>query len=496
VTRKPGETVRFFRDLPIRYKLTLLLLGVVGLMLLAVSVANVINEVQTTRVTLAAKYSTLAKIVAGQSGAALSIADVDASAAQQIVAELDAEPSIQFAALYNLAGHEVVHYPVDTPRDVRPSPAPALGAVFTKDGYLDVVDQVTLNDGAPVGRIYVRASTEELKLQIRRTIWIAIAVYLIALAIAFLLSIALQRIISTPILQLARLTRRVSTEHDYSLSVERRSHDELGVLCDGFNAMLAEIRRRDDELEQSNNELLRYNEELRQFAFVASHDLQEPLRSITSFCNLLEAEYRGRLDEQADNYIDRIVNGAKRMKALVTDLLGYSRVSRNEPAPFQTVAFQEVVNDALANLQVSINESDAEVAVGRMPIVIGDRVQLTQLMQNLIGNAIKYRSNRPPRIRIDAEKIGDLWEFAVHDNGLGIAPEHHQTVFEIFKRLHGREKYPGTGIGLAVCKKIIERHGGEITLESRLGAGSTFRFTILTTLEEPRDEPQLVAAGH
>ncbi|MEX2317831.1 MAG: ATP-binding protein [Pirellulales bacterium] len=488
--------MRHFRDFPIRYKLTLLLMGVVGLVLLAVSVANVVNEVQTTRVTLAAKYSTLAKIVAAQSGAALSIADVDASAAQQIVSELDAEPSIRFAALYNAAGNEVVRHPADSPRDQRPSPANAPGATFTDDGFLDVVHEVKLNDGAPVGRIYLRASTEELRAQVRRTVLIASVVYLIALAIALLLSIALQRIISTPILELAQLTRRVSTEHDYSLSIERRGHDELGALCDGFNAMLAEIRRRDDELEQSNNELLRSNEELRQFAFVASHDLQEPLRSITSFCNLLEAEYRGRLDEQADNYIDRIVNGAKRMKALVTDLLGYSRVSREGPAPFQTVAFQEVVNDALANLQSSINESDAEIAVGRMPIVIGDRVQLIQLMQNLIGNAIKYRSHRPPRIRIDAEKTGDLWEFAVADNGLGIAPEHHHTVFEIFKRLHGREEYPGTGIGLAVCKKIVQRHGGQITLKSRPGAGSTFRFTIQTKLQNAPDEAELFSTAH
>jgi signal transduction histidine kinase len=426
--------------------------------------------------------------VAAQSGAALSIADVDKSGVRQIVADFEAEPSIYFAALFDAGGAEVASYPAEAPGERRSSPPAALGAHFTSDGFLDVVSEVKLNSHAPIGKIYLRATTDELRVQIRRTVLISAIVYLAALAVAFILSVFLQRFISRPILELAELTRSVSTEHDYSLCAVGRGQDELGVLCDGFNSMLGEIRRRDGELQQFNDELLRSNEELRQFAFVASHDLQEPLRSITSFCNLLEAEYRGQLDEQAENYIDRIVNGARRMKALVNDLLIYSRVTRDDQAEFQEVNFHDVVDDALANLQLAIAESDADIVVDRLPMVIGDRVQLVQVMQNLIGNALKYRGEDAPFVRIGAQRRGDYWEFFVHDNGIGIAPEFHHQIFEIFKRLHGRDKYPGTGIGLSVCKKIVGRHGGEISVDSQAGAGCVFRFTIRTSAEVPTHE--------
>ncbi|HVT28299.1 MAG TPA: response regulator [Lacipirellulaceae bacterium] len=267
---------------------------------------------------------------------------------------------------------------------------------------------------------------------------------------------------------------------------ERRQHAELVAI---------ELRQAKGDLERSNEELLRSNEELRQFAFVASHDLQEPLRSITSFCNLLKEEYQGRLDEQADTFIERIVNGAKRMKALVMDLLAYSRVERDQHVVFQMVNFAEVVEDALANLQAAINETRATISCGRLPMVLGNRVQLVQLLQNLIGNAIMYRSGEPPNIRIDARRTGEYWEVSVSDNGIGISPEHHQVIFEIFKRLHSRDKYPGTGIGLAACKRIVQRHGGQIFVDSQLGSGSTFRFTIRALVEEPVDERSELAAS-
>ncbi|MEX0612710.1 MAG: ATP-binding protein [Pirellulales bacterium] len=486
--------MRIIRDLSIRYKLALLLLAVVSVVLLAVSLANVVSDVQATRATLAAKYSTLAKIVAAQSGAALSIADVDASGAQQIMSDLAVAPSIYFASLCNAEGTVVASYPART-LDQRHEPQPeTVGATFNRAGFLDVVEEVRLNDGSVIGRIYLCATTEELQVQIHRTLLIAVVVYLMALGIALLLSFVLQRFISAPILQLAQLTQRVSSEHNYGLTAKNHGNDELGVLCDGFNRMLAEIRRRDDELERSNNELMQSNDELRQFAFVASHDLQEPLRSITSFCNLLKDDYAGRLDRQADEYIKWIVQGSARMRALITGLLSYSRVSKDEQLVFDSVDLLEVMQDALANLQSSIQEAGAEVTWGDLPTVRGIRVQLVQLLQNLIGNGILYRSGERPRIHIEAERVGDHWDFSVSDNGIGIAPEHHQQIFEIFKRLHNRSRYPGTGIGLAVCKKIVHRHGGQICVESQLGKGSCFRFTIYEPLTEDNSdvrEPQL-----
>ncbi|MEX0613999.1 MAG: response regulator [Pirellulales bacterium] len=280
--------------------------------------------------------------------------------------------------------------------------------------------------------------------------------------------------------ELEAITARAETEAALARAAdERRQHAEM---------VAVELRQAKAELEKANEELMRSNDELRQFAFVASHDLQEPLRSITSFCNLLKDEYYGRLDEQANNFIERIVNGAKRMKALVTDLLSYSRVSQDEHVDFQPVDFRDVVSDVLANLQSSINDAGAEIVIGEMPTIVGDRVQLVQLLQNLVGNAVTYRSERPPQIQIDAQRHGEFWEFSVQDNGIGIAPEHHQQIFEIFKRLHSRDTYPGTGIGLAVCKKIAQRHGGQITVDSRVGAGSVFRFMIQAPMEEARDE--------
>ncbi len=182
------------------------------------------------------------------------------------------------------------------------------------------------------------------------------------------------------------------------------------------------------------------------------------------------------------------------MKALINDLLSYSRVSRDEQEPLTELDFQEVVADALANLQSSIRESGAEVSFGEMPVVVGDRVQLVQVLQNLIGNAILYRDAAPPRIHVEARRDDDFWKFTVQDNGLGVAPEHHQQIFEIFKRLHARDKYPGTGIGLAVCKKIVERHGGQIGVDSQLGAGSVFRFTIPAPAEVIDHESRTLVA--
>jgi light-regulated signal transduction histidine kinase (bacteriophytochrome) len=256
-----------------------------------------------------------------------------------------------------------------------------------------------------------------------------------------------------------------------------------------------ELRQANAELKCANQELTRSNDELRQFAFIASHDLQEPLRSVTSFCNLLKDEYQGRLDEEADNYIERVVQGAQRMKALVTGLLSYSRVNRDEAQPFGQVDTCEVVADAIANLQLSLDDSGAEICLGKLPTVVGDRVQLCQLLQNLLGNAILYRGDPPPKIRVDAARDGNWWEFAVQDNGIGIAPEYHRQIFEVFRRLHSRDEYPGTGIGLAVCKKIVQRHGGSIWVESQPGAGTTFRFTLQAAEDPQSDERKNLLAA-
>jgi signal transduction histidine kinase len=236
-------------------------------------------------------------------------------------------------------------------------------------------------------------------------------------------------------------------------------------------------QRAESALVKSNQELARSNAELEQFAYVASHDLQAPLATIASFAQLLEKRYQDRLDSQANKFIGNIVQGCTRMQTLIDDLLEYSRVGRSRK-PFQPIDCNQVVEQAVANLQGVINDTQAVVRYSELPVVTGDISQFIQLFQNLIGNAIKYRKTTPPTVSITVCKHENKWLFSVSDNGIGIAKQHQERIFQIFQRLHTQREYSGTGIGLAICHKIVERHGGSIWVESEPGQGSTFHFTI------------------
>lgn len=225
------------------------------------------------------------------------------------------------------------------------------------------------------------------------------------------------------------------------------------------------------------DELARSNRELEQFAYVASHDLQEPLRMVASYTQLLARRYKDNLDEDANEFIHYAVDGAMRMQALINDLLMISRVG-TRGKPLQPCESGLSLEHALINLRMAIEEASAEVTHDPMPRVMADVSQLTQLLQNLIGNAIKFHSGEKPRIHIGVQRRGNEWVISVKDNGIGIAPEFFERIFVIFQRLHGKQEYPGTGIGLAVCKKIVERHGGMIWVESEPGQGATFLFTL------------------
>jgi signal transduction histidine kinase len=252
--------------------------------------------------------------------------------------------------------------------------------------------------------------------------------------------------------------------------------DHLARLPGSVRRAMRETKLREDH-RQSQADLTRSNRDLEQFAYVASHDLQEPLRMVATYTQLLAERYRGKLDADADKYIHYAVDGALRMQKLVEDLLAFSRVGRNGLAHENTDC-NTALQVALKNLDAAIQESGAVVERAQLPVLLADSSQMVQVFQNLIGNAIKFRGSRPPLIRVSAEWLGKECVFSVADNGIGIPPEHAESVFVVFRRLHTSAEYPGSGIGLSICKKIVEQHGGRIWVESEVGHGSTFHFAL------------------
>jgi PAS domain S-box-containing protein len=240
---------------------------------------------------------------------------------------------------------------------------------------------------------------------------------------------------------------------------------------------ITERKTRDAELKQAMEELVKVNRDLRQFAYVASHDLQEPLRTISSFAQLIEKRYKGKLDSDADEFIAFMIDGTARMQNMINGLLTYSRLG-TRGKPFQKTDCEKVLGDVVENMKASIEESGATVTHDPLPKVTGDDSQLSMLLQNLISNSIKFHGKEPPKIHVSAKKGENEWVFSVSDNGIGIDPNYWEKIFIIFQRLHTAQEYPGTGLGLAICKKIVERHGGRIWLESQIGKGTVIHFTI------------------
>jgi signal transduction histidine kinase len=300
------------------------------------------------------------------------------------------------------------------------------------------------------------------------------------------LLVYLRRAVVAPVTDLAAAVREVA-DGSYDRELAVAGSPELEGLASDVDSMrrkivsdLAEVRAARAEIERTNAlleqqaaELVRSNGDLEQFAYVASHDLQEPLRKVSSFCQLLQRRYAGQLDERADQYITFAVNGAHRMQRLINDLLAFSRIGRVTTG-FAGVDLDRVVADVVSEL-----DDDAEVTWSPLPVVRGEEALLSTLFANLIGNSLKFRrADRPPRVRITSRRVDGVWEIGCEDNGIGIDPEYAQKVFVIFQRLHARDTYPGTGIGLALAKKIVEYHGGQIWIDEHYSDGAAIRFTL------------------
>jgi PAS domain S-box-containing protein len=270
--------------------------------------------------------------------------------------------------------------------------------------------------------------------------------------------------------------RKDGTEFPVEISLSPLESAE-GILVTAAIRDISVRKKSEVDLLQKVAELNRSNEELGQFAYMASHDLQEPLRMVASYTQLLSRRYKGKLDSDADEFIAFAVDGASRMQRLIQDLLAFSRVG-TEGSHLRDISSEDALQQALINLRGAIEESGALVTHDPLPAVLADETQLTQLFQNLIGNAIKYQGPGIPRVHVAAMNGGKKWMFSVRDNGLGIDPQYFERIFGMFQRLHKREEFAGTGIGLAICKKIVEQHGGSISVESQPGQGSTFRFAL------------------
>jgi signal transduction histidine kinase len=481
----------------VRAKVIAIVMATTLVALLFVGGALAFFEADSHRKALRKEVTTIAAILGENSTAALTFENSED--AERVLAALDAQTDILSGCLYGgegllFAAYRRPDYPPPCPSRLLPETTGFVGETFVLHAPVQQNDR-------PLGTLRLVASLGDLRRRFQLFALVLSVVLSGAALAALVVSSGLQRLVSRPILALAHTATRISEKRDYSLRADHRTEDEVGTAVDAFNQMLDRIQEGDRALreateqlrtlnttleervaertaaaEQRAAELKRSNEELEQFAYVASHDLQEPLRAVASYTQLLRQRFAGKLDAETDLYLTHVLAGAARMRALINDLLDYSRLGR-QSLDRSAVDTAALLDTALADLHPTLSEAAAQVRHGPLPVVSADPGQLGQLLRNLLSNAVRFRSPAPPLVELRAERAGDFWQFAVQDNGIGIDRRHHEKIFVIFQRLHGRDR-PGTGIGLAICRKIIERHGGRIWVDSEPGKGSTFFFTL------------------
>jgi signal transduction histidine kinase len=475
-----------FRDLPIRRKLTVIIMATSSAALLLACSAFVLHDLVSFRRLLVADLSTLARIIGSNSTGAILFND--ARRAGETLAALEAETNVLWACIYDQNGRRMAGYVRKgaTPRfpEFPPEPPPP-GHRFAEGRLL--LSTPIVFDGERVGTVLLASDLQEIRARLVRYVGIGALVLLASSLVALLLSSKLQRVISEPILRLAQTARAVSERRDFSVRAGDAHGDELGLLFAAFDNMLDHIEEaqkslveRAREVERVNRELARSNRELESFASVASHDLQEPLRKITAFGDRLKGQCGDALTDKGRDYLERMQNAATRMQSLIEDLLSYSRVT-TRGQPFVPVSLAQVTREVLSDLELRIEKTGARVEVGDLPTLEADPTQMRQLLQNLLANALKFqRPGEAPRIRVEGRMEGNhgtadgRCQIRVQDNGIGFDEKYLDRLFKPFQRLHGQSAYEGTGIGLAICKKIAERHGGSITARSAPGQGTCF----------------------
>jgi signal transduction histidine kinase len=426
----------------------------------------------------------------------------DPARAADTLGALAAERHVLWACIYGQDGRRLAGY-VRGGGAIEFPPAPQTPGHRFAGGRLQLSTPIVL-DGERIGMVLLESDLEEIRDRLSRYAGIGALVLLASSLVALLLSSQLQRLISEPILRLAQAARAVSERKDFSVRVAQgEAHgDELGLLVVAFDEMLEQIEQaqqrlieRAREVERVNQELARSNRELEAFASVASHDLQEPLRKITAFGARLKSHCGEALGEKGHDYLERMQSAAIRMQSLIDDLLAYSRVT-TRGQPFVSVSLAGVTREVLSDLELRIERTGARVEVGELPTIEADPTQMRQLLQNLLSNALKFQQpGQVPRIRVDGRMLGGTRgrngaatvQIRVEDNGIGFDEKYLDRLFKPFQRLHGPSVYEGTGIGLAICKKIAERHGGTITARSAPGQGACFLVELLVQSSRGED---------
>lgn len=475
-----------YKNISIKNKLILIQLVTAFVAVLICCVLFVFNDVKTFNKSLVNNKYSIAEIVGVNVIAPLLFKDKDA--ATQILQNLKSNASILNAAIFDKEGIKFAQY------DRRETPflfPPPGDEKFNQTNFMGqkfLVEYKIIQENEFMGTVMLRSELTAVDDILINYIKVASGVLLGALLIAFIISTFFQQLITSRLLLLVNKTKEISATGNYSNRLYDTGTDEIGVLSKEFNNMLDQIQKMQNSLKEANvdlekrvqertSKLERSNQELEQFAYVASHDLQEPLRTISNFVGLLEKKYPKEADDDHFRYFQFVIKATSKMQNLIRDLLELSRVGRN--VTFTQVDCNKIILDIMAEMEISIKEKNANIHFSNLPFIVASEIELKRVFQNLISNALKFKKKEiTPEVTIHGQENEEEYLFSVEDNGIGIEDEYTSKIFNIFQRLHSTTEYPGTGIGLAACKKIVALHNGRIWVESHIGQGAVFYFTI------------------
>jgi signal transduction histidine kinase len=477
-----------FRNAPLQKKIMGAIILISGVVLIVTCVSFFAYEIITFRQMTTKQLSVLGQIIATNSTAALAFDD--RINANEILAALKAEKHVTQAALYEKGGSLFSHYPAESRIADFPS-KPGKEAYFFEHNYLSGFQPVTQGNKY-LGMLYIRSDMGAMYERLRLYGGISILVIAVSFLLAYILSNNIQKIISRPILSLVETARSISDLQDYSVRAEKMSNDELGLLTDSFNQMLGQIQKQNLEITSFNqlleqkvmertNELEIANKELESFTYSVSHDLRAPLRGIHSYSQILKEDHIEKLDEEGKRTIDVISKNSRKMGALIDDLLAFSRLGRKE-VNSRDINMNFLATTVAEEFLSSSAENKIDISILPLLPSWGDQALIKQIWVNLISNAIKYSGKKPKTIiEIGSYRQEDMNVYYVKDNGVGFDMKYYDKLFGVFQRLHSQEEFEGTGVGLAISQRIIQKHHGKVWAESKLNEGTTFYFSLQTT---------------